>query len=266
MEKCSYDFCGLENEVANIFSERLKKTRISAKLTQQEFADEMGISVAALSYYEKGKRIPDIVFLAKICNYFGISPEYFLGNTNSTIKENIDISNRLRLSDKAINNIQSYVDNTYEGTYEYYENSDILNKLLENEKFYSVLNLMTWSGIECCSLVPDEKYICYIATKRMMTAISETIEKTPNLKTRIIQAIIPEQNEREKYYKWLSEESDKQLEEALKQYKERKDDIYKSLKKRVADFEESVNKSVHAKAIQNLKEVSENAEHNPETE
>lgn len=266
MEKCSFDFCGLEDDTIQIFSERLKQTRISAKLTQQEFAAEMGISVAALSYYEKGKRIPDIVFLSKLCDYFNISPEYFLGITNSRVKENVEISKRLRLSDKAINNIQAFIDDTYEGTYEYYENSDILNKLLENEKFYSVLDLMTWSGMECCSRVPDDEYINYIATKKMMDAIAETIESSPSLKARIIQSIIPDQKEREDYYKWLLEESDKRHEEILSRYKKQKEDIHENLIKKVNNFKESSKMSIHAKAIQNLQEDSDNAEHNPTSE
>ena len=69
MSKCGYDFCGIEEDVIKVFSERLKKTRISAKLTQQQFANEMGISVAALSYYETGKRVPDIIFLKKVSEY-----------------------------------------------------------------------------------------------------------------------------------------------------------------------------------------------------
>lgn len=266
MEKCSFDFCGLEYDTIQVFSERLKQTRISAKLTQQEFAAEMGISVAALSYYEKGKRIPDIVFLSKLCEYFYISPEYFLGITNSRIKENVEISKSLRLSDKAIYNIRAYIDDTYEGTYEYYENSDILNKLLENEKFYSVLDLMTWSGMESCSRVPDNEYINYIAMKKMMDAIAETIESSPSLKSRIIQAIIPDQKEREDYYKWLLEESDNRHEEILNRYKEQKEDIYEGLIKQVENFRESAEMSIHAKAIQNLMEDSDNAKHNPTNE
>ena len=76
-----------------------------------------------------------------------IPADYFLGFTNSTKKENVNISNKLGLSDVAIEQIRRYIDDSYEATYDYYENSDILKKLLENDDFYSVLNFLVWRGL-----------------------------------------------------------------------------------------------------------------------
>ena len=63
MNKREYDFTGVDKMVKEKFKERLKGIRNKAKLSQAQFADMLGISVAALSYYERGERIPDIIFL-----------------------------------------------------------------------------------------------------------------------------------------------------------------------------------------------------------
>ncbi len=243
-------FVDVETEIIQIFSERLKKIRTGANLTQQQFANEIGISVAALSYYETGKRVPDIIFLFKVSEYFCIPIDYFLGKTNSIKKENTNISNKLRLSDKSIENIQNFIDETNEGTFNYYESADILNKILENSNFYSVLNLMTWSGYECQSYMPDEEYIYFIATKKMMNVIIETISNTTNLKTKIIESMIPEQKEREKYYKWILEQSNEEYKAVQEKYEQYK----KTLMER--------EKTLFEKFKSNIRKETDNGKHN----
>ncbi len=262
MNKGNNLFLGLEEDLIYIFSERLKKIRTSAKLTQQQFANEIGISVAALSYYETGKRVPDIIFLKKISEYFNIPVDYFLGFTNSIKKENENISNKLRLSDEAIEKIQIFIDNNDEGNY--YEYSDVLNRLLENDDFYSVLNFLTWSGYECCTYMPDEEYILFIAMKKMMNVIKDTINTSSYLKERIVEAIIPDQIERERYYKWLLEQSDKNSEELQMKYKEHRDTLIESVNAKFAEYNESI--SLRTEALNHLKENEKNAEHNPTQE
>lgn len=260
MDKGNNMFLGLEEDLIYIFSDRLKKIRISAKLTQQQFANEIGISVAALSYYETGKRVPDIIFLRKISEYFCIPVNYFLGFTNSIKEENENISNRLRLSDEAIEKIQTFIDNNDEDNY--YEYSDVLNRLLENDDFYSVLNFLTWGGYECCTYMPDEEYIFFIAMKKMMNVIKDTINTSSNLKERIVEAFIPDQIERERYYKWLSEQLDNNNKELETKYKEQKRDLIESVNAKIAEY----NKSLRSKTLNNLKEGAGNAEHNPTQE
>lgn len=255
-------FDGLEDDMIPMFADRLKQIRTQAGLTQQQFAAELGISVAALSYYETGKRVPDIIFLRKISEYFMIPADYFLGFTNSTKKENVNISNKLGLSDVAIEKIRHYIDDSYEATYDYYENSDILNKLLENDNFYSVLNFLVWTGYECHFYMPDEEYICFIAMKKMFKVIQDTIENVPHLKAKIVESIMPDQKEREKYYKWLLKESDKNSEALHKKYEEHKKETEQYVKETISRFKEA--QSVHQKALENLKEVENNGKHNPE--
>lgn len=262
MDKGNNIFSDLEEDLTYIFSERLKKIRTAAKLTQQQFANEIGISVAALSYYETGKRVPDIIFLKKISMYFCIPVDYFLGLTNSTKKENENISNKLGLSDEAIEKIQDFINNN--DIEDYYENSDVLNRLLENDDFYSILNFLTWSGYECCVYTPDEDYIFFIAMKRMMNVIKDTINTTATLKERVIRSILPDQKERETFYKWLIDQTEKNSKELDAWREKRRTDIINEALDKVKKYIESVD--LRTTAINNLKENEENAEHNPTSE
>jgi len=61
---------------------RLKRLRKKTGLTQTEFATIFGFSNQRYNYYETGKREPDNETLLKFANYFNISVDYLLGNTD----------------------------------------------------------------------------------------------------------------------------------------------------------------------------------------
>ena len=63
-----------------MFSENLKKLRISRGLTQAQLADKLDLSVSAISMYEQGRRKPDSDMLCKICSLFKISLDSLLGS------------------------------------------------------------------------------------------------------------------------------------------------------------------------------------------
>ncbi len=56
----------------------LKKIRKQKKLNQQKVAMDLNISRESLSYYENGKRSPDIDMLVKLSDYFGVSIDYLI--------------------------------------------------------------------------------------------------------------------------------------------------------------------------------------------
>lgn len=60
---------------AKIIGERLAKLRISAKKTQKEVAETIGISVSALTMYEGGNRIPRDEVKVKLAHYYSVSVE-----------------------------------------------------------------------------------------------------------------------------------------------------------------------------------------------
>lgn len=65
-----------------MFSKRIAALRKQRKMTQEELADALGISRAALSHYEQGRREPDFETVQKIASFFGVSTDYLLGRTD----------------------------------------------------------------------------------------------------------------------------------------------------------------------------------------
>ena len=250
-------FDGLEDDMIPMFADRLKQIRTQSGLTQQQFAAKLGISVAALSYYETGKRVPDIIFLRKISEYFMIPAEYFLGITDSTKKENISISNKLGLSDAAIEKLHKYVDR---GDYE--ETADVINALLENDDFYSVLNLIMWTGYESFSFLPDENFISFAAMKKMMNVIQNVVDAIPNPAVGVVRAIYPDQKERADYYKWLLDDKDKKHQNAEQSYQKYREKQEKAALERIEEYKKE--QFIRRDALDKLKEAENNGKHNPE--
>jgi transcriptional regulator with XRE-family HTH domain len=71
-----------------MFSRILKELRDEKRLTQQELADELGVARMTINFYESNRRTPDINFAVKAANYFNVSVDYLVGNSN--IKSNQD--------------------------------------------------------------------------------------------------------------------------------------------------------------------------------
>jgi len=56
----------------------LKEIRKSKGLTQLRVAIDLNISREALSYYETGKRNPDLEMLVAMSKYFNVSVDYLI--------------------------------------------------------------------------------------------------------------------------------------------------------------------------------------------
>ena len=56
----------------------LKKIRKERKYSQLKVAMDLAISREALSYYETGKRSPDVEMLVKLSKYFDVSIDYLV--------------------------------------------------------------------------------------------------------------------------------------------------------------------------------------------
>lgn len=70
------------------FSKTIKKLRIKNNLTQKEFADKLGVTYQAVSKWENGKNMPDILLLKNISNMFDVDINLLLGEK----KKKADIS------------------------------------------------------------------------------------------------------------------------------------------------------------------------------
>ncbi len=56
----------------------LKKIRKKKHLNQLKVAMDLNISRESLSYYENGKRNPDIAMLKRLSEYFNVSIDYLI--------------------------------------------------------------------------------------------------------------------------------------------------------------------------------------------
>lgn len=63
------------------FSRNITLLRKERKLSQKEAAQELGISQALLSHYEKGIRECGLDFVIKAADYYNVSCDYLLGRT-----------------------------------------------------------------------------------------------------------------------------------------------------------------------------------------
>lgn len=66
-----------------IVSNQIIKLRKNRKLTQQDLADEMKVSTAAVCKWETGASIPDINTLCLLADFFNVSVDYILGREKS---------------------------------------------------------------------------------------------------------------------------------------------------------------------------------------
>lgn len=168
---------------SSIFCQNIKKIREAAEMTQTEFAELLGVSRGAISYYEKGERKPDIEFIYKICDIFDISPKYILGYSESLIDryEFADLS--MGLSEKACialecNNtighfISSILDHKDFNKLHSFLSSILLNASKNNPK--SILY-----DDECSQC--DTKYLGFLFTNMLHEIISDVISKEYNTK------------------------------------------------------------------------------------
>lgn len=71
------------------FGERLSFLRENKKLTQNELAEATNISRSRLSLYEIDKREPDIDTIKQLANFFNVTTDYLLGQTDDPQSQKI---------------------------------------------------------------------------------------------------------------------------------------------------------------------------------
>ena len=73
-----------------IVGERLKKARISKKLTQENLAEQIDVSVAFLSRVERGSSHINLKRLNQLCSILGVSEGYILSGASNNSKSYLD--------------------------------------------------------------------------------------------------------------------------------------------------------------------------------
>lgn len=91
-------------ELRHIFSSRIRGLR-EGKLNQGEFADSVGISRGAMSYYEQETRTPDIGVLRAICMKYNVSADYLLGIIPDPNHQIADVCHKTGLSPDAVHTL-----------------------------------------------------------------------------------------------------------------------------------------------------------------
>lgn len=60
--------------------ENIRRLRLARGITQEQLAEVLNISNAAVSKWERGGSFPDITLLFPIADYFGISVDDLMGH------------------------------------------------------------------------------------------------------------------------------------------------------------------------------------------
>lgn len=65
---------------ADYFGIKLRHLRKEKKLSQSEVAEALGVSQGAISYWEKGEKLPDLNTFWLLCQFLDVEPNYLLGS------------------------------------------------------------------------------------------------------------------------------------------------------------------------------------------
>ncbi|UKI20802.1 MAG: helix-turn-helix domain-containing protein [Christensenella sp.] len=60
---------------------RLVELRKEKGLSQVALAKELGVDCSTIAKYETGDRLPDLVMLCKLADYFNVTTDYLVGRT-----------------------------------------------------------------------------------------------------------------------------------------------------------------------------------------
>lgn len=84
---------------------RVRELRKSHKITQNEFAQRLGVTKSTISAYENGSRLPSYDILLRISLIFKVSTDYLLGRSDKKFQA-VDISG---LTEKQIEFVHSSI-------------------------------------------------------------------------------------------------------------------------------------------------------------
>ena len=68
----------------SVFSENLKELREQKKLSMRALAEKIQVSDAAICKWENGENEPKATYLKRLCEFFEVSADFFLGLENTS--------------------------------------------------------------------------------------------------------------------------------------------------------------------------------------
>ena len=126
----------IKQDVRQDFPQRLRNLREASGLSQEAFAKALGVSRAAIGYYENGDRLPDISFLATIYERTGCNLKYLIGYADTMASyEYFNFALNYDLNDSDMGNLRSLLE------------CGVFKILLSNDKFvdfFKDLELLAW--------------------------------------------------------------------------------------------------------------------------
>lgn len=91
----------------NNIGTNLKKYREHNSFTQKELAEYFGCPREMISYYENGNRTPNIEFLLKISDLFGVELNELMEESSDVVNENLVLA--FRIGENTVENIDAIV-------------------------------------------------------------------------------------------------------------------------------------------------------------
>lgn len=130
-----------------IFDERLTELRKGLGVTQRNFALELDIEPSKYNKWENGKTVPDFDTVIKLANYFEVSVDYLVGNSDAKKSEDEKVIADLGLTNKSIETIKKmktrFAQTKIKGSLfpdDERSQLDVFNALLSNNKFTQLMD------------------------------------------------------------------------------------------------------------------------------
>ena len=76
------------------FNRIIKLLRKERGITQKQAAEDLGVSQALLSHYEKGIRECGLDFVVRVADYYNVSCDYLLGRSAAVSYTHLDVYKR----------------------------------------------------------------------------------------------------------------------------------------------------------------------------
>ncbi|GEM_PF-825436 len=111
-----------------MLSDKLKKLRLDKGLQQKDVAENIGVSPAMVSHYERGFKYPSRTTLKKIANFFNVSMDYLESNT--------EINDTYSNTNTVYEQIKNYI---HEYEYEAFKKTKNKEDVTELSKFIDIL-------------------------------------------------------------------------------------------------------------------------------
>lgn len=172
LEQLKTQFANDWNKYVNIKAEvgkRLLTIRKKLGYNQQEVAEIIGISRAALSYYEKGERSIDIEALYKLSHFYNISIDYLFGlKTTSSPEHSFESAKEMAEVGFSYESLDKLWGNT--------ELVDLLNDLIAHKNFHE-LEILTYGARYTYYEEIDNGYRSFLTSKLLYSMMADIFKK-----------------------------------------------------------------------------------------